>query len=317
MMKKNSLRFFVLPAILLLMTFLVACAFRPGAMARRNQGSMAQDAASTATALADQNAAEAVGGVEETATLTPVPTIARPTPTATALGDTTRAQQAAVQYFEALVKGDAAQAASQVSSYSLMVFSITRGDAAGDLQTQRGNGARWAGLNVPETKVFDDHTILVHVTYTYTTKDPKTGKDVDTARDEWWPFRLENGAWRYNWNNLIDYKTLGTAPQTMNGITILPVRLMRYADRTQLVMVVQNRTNAAVVFGQANEILGTFHFGDQQVVAEKEQIILNPLRSVPDVTLEAKGLFTSYPESIEIRKWKSYNVQPWYVFQLQ
>ena len=71
-----------------------------------------------------------------------------------------------------------------------------------------------------------------------------------------------------------------------------------------------------MVFGQKNEILGTFQFGDQTVEADKTQIILNPLRSVPDVKLEAKGLWERYPEAIEIRKWKTYNVKPWYVFQL-
>lgn len=103
----------------------------------------------------------------------------------------------------------------------------------------------------------------------------------------------------------------------MNGITVMPLQLNRYSDRLQLTLLVQNRTNEAVVFGQANETMGTFHFGDQPVVAEKAQWILNPLRSVPAAVLEAKGLFSTYPDTIEIRKWNNFNVKPWFVFQLQ
>jgi hypothetical protein len=82
-------------------------------------------------------------------------------------------------------------------------------------------------------------------------------------------------------------------------------------------MLVQNRSNETVVFGQVNETLGTFYFGDQPVVAEKAQWILNPLRSVPAVTLVIKGLFTSFPDVVEIRKWNNYDIEPWYVFQVK
>ena len=154
--------------------------------------------------------------------------------------------------------------------FSLMVFEMTRGDAACALQKQKLDGARWSGLQVTETQPFDEQTMLVHVTYTLTVKEQPE------ARDELWPMRLENGAWRYNWNNLIDFRTLEAPAQTTNGVTIMPVQINRFSDRIQLVLLVQNRTEDAVVFGQVNEILGTFHFGDQAVVAEKTQIDPQP-----------------------------------------
>jgi len=59
-----------------------------------------------------------------------------------------------------------------------------------------------------------------------------------------------------------------------------------------------------LVFGQVNETLGTFYFDGQPVVARETRWILNPNRSVPSATLEAKVLYTKFPEMIEIRKWK-------------
>ncbi len=278
---------------------------------------------------------------------TPQPTVrpaikVKPSPTIAPTVDVEKAraegaQQAVRDYFAALEKEDFAQAANQLSTFSLMVAEITHGDAAAALNKMKAGGARWSGLQIMGSSDFNEQTMLVQVRYTLTTKETNNsaakgssavenqGKDSGAnpggekqeTRNELWPVREENGAWRYNWNNLIDYRALQAADQTMNGVTVKPVQLRRYSDRTQLVMLVQNRTTSPVVFGQVNEILGTFHFGDQAVEAEKTRYIFNPLRSARDVILEAKGLYEQYPDSIEIRRWKNYNVKPWYVFELQ
>ncbi len=250
-------------------------------------------------------------------TETAMPTATRkPRPTATPTVDVAKtradlAEKAVRDFFALLESGNFEQAADQLSTFSLMVFKMTRGDAASAMQRIKFDGGNWSDLQIVENKPFDEHTVLVHVTYTFTVDE------VEEARDEFWPVRLENDTWRYNWDNLIDYHSLQVTPQTANGVTVKPVQVNRFSDRIQLVMLVQNRTNGAVVFGQENEVLGTFRFGEQTVEADKTKIVLNPLRSVPDVKLEVKGLWESYPEAVEIRKWKSYNVEPWYVFQLQ
>jgi hypothetical protein len=258
---------------------------------------------STATPAAPTKTAQPTSTRKPRPTITPTEDIAKTR--------ASQAEQAARDYFAALEAGDLEEAAGQLSTFSLMVFGMTRGDAASALQKMRLDGARWSGLQVTETKPFDEQTMLVHVAYTLTVKEEAQ------ARDELWPVRLESDAWRYNWNNLIDYRMLQVNAQTTSGVTVKPVQINRFSDRIQLVMLVQNRTSGAVVLGQKNEVLGTFHFGDQAVEADKMQIVLNPLRSVPDVKLEATGLWERYPEMVEIRKWKTYNVKPWYVFQLQ
>lgn len=241
------------------------------------------------------------------------------------------AARAAEVYFTAVSEGNSEEAAAMLSTFSLAVFQITRGDAIEALQAQKIKGVRWADFQILGTQPFGEQTILVHVTYQETTRDTPTATPTiaaqatpaspetaaPTAIDALWPMRLESEAWRYNWNNVIDFRTLDADAQTMNGITILPTQLIRYSDRIKLSMLIQNRTNEAVVFGQVNETLGTFSFGEETILAEKTQWILNPLRAMPDATLEMKGLFTSLPDMVEIRKWNNYDVEPWFVFPLQ
>lgn len=241
------------------------------------------------------------------------------------------AASAAEAYFLAVSEGKYEEASTILSTFSLAVFQITRGDAVEALQAQRIAGIQWEDFKIIGAQPFDDQTVLVHVSYLEVTNDTPTATPTiavqatpaspeaaaDGTVDELWPMRLESGEWRYNWNNVIDFRTLDAGAQTMNGVTILPTQLTRYSDRIALTMLVQNRTNEAVVFGQVNETLGVFYFADQAVVAEKTQWILNPLRAVPAATLEIRGLYTSLPDKVEIRKWNNYDVAPWYVFQLQ
>jgi hypothetical protein len=340
-MKKST--FTILTILILAGMVLSACQARP-ASAAIVPTSQAESIL-IPTAVAPAPTQPPVPTQEPTAAPTPNPDPAQP--------QDAEASAAAQAYFDAISSGDTQKAADLLSSFSLMVFESTRGDAVTALQKEKIDGMRWSNLQTQGTQAFDSQTILVHVTYSVSQKDPAaasatpaatavktttatsaaktatttaptktvsipapTTAPVDT-RDELWPFRLEYGSWHYNWKNLIDFRSMNATAQTMNGITLMPLQLNRYSDRLQLTLLVQNRTNEAVVFGQANETLGTFHFGDQSVLAEKAQWILNPLRSVPAAALEAKGLFSTYPDTIEIRKWNNFNVKPWYVFQLQ
>ncbi len=255
-------------------------------------------------------------------TATPLPRATRtPRPTATATEDpalarAAQAELAVLEYFSALEARDFTAAAEMLSTYSLTVFSITRGDAAASLHMQQAQGSTWSGLEILGSESFDENTILVSIKY-----DPapapteEAGAEAEPIEARW-TVRFENGAWRINWENLIDYHTLEAPAQTLNGITVKPIQANRFPDRIQLVLLMQNRTNQPFVFGQVNEILGTFYFAGEPFEAEQTQIILNPLRSVADAKLEVKGFFPEYPESIEIRKWKNYTTAPWYVFEL-
>jgi hypothetical protein len=333
--------------LLLLSTILLSsCAFRMGGPNGNPQ--TGQSLAAQSTSGAEDVVASPTARPTRTPRATRTPASAQNVDEA----QLEQAKQAARAYFTAVSEGNSKTAADLASNYSLMVHQMTRGDAESALQAQKIAGTRWSDLQIQDVKLFDPKTALVHVTYLESQKTAEaaltptatvkasgaaaptaaaqTGKTAvptatadltataaaPTTKDELWAFRLENGDWRYNWNNLIDFHTLQADSQTVHGVTVLPVQIKRYTDRIALNLLVQNRTNEPVVFGQVNETLGAFHFGDQPVVAEKTRWILNPLRSDPNISLEAKGLFQSYPDSVEIRKWNNYDVKPWYVFQL-
>jgi hypothetical protein len=323
---KRKLLFSTCALLLTAGLLLSACQMAFPGLARR-QSAETQSAAQQSAELAQRTASLQP-------TLTPLPRATRtprPAPTATldpALARAAQAEAAVEAYFAALEAQDFDSAAEQLSTYSLTVFSLTRGDAAARLHALRAKGAAWSGMEILGSEPFDKNTILVRVRYGYTQISPAATPTLsataatieagETAEpvEEQWAVRLENGAWRPNWNNLIDYHTLETPAQTLNGITVKPIQANRFPDRIQLVLLMQNRTSQPFVFGQVNEILGTFSFAGQPFEAEKTQIILNPWRSVADAKLEVKGFFEEYPDSIEIRKWKNYDVKPWYVFTL-
>jgi HlyD family secretion protein len=240
------------------------------------------------------------------------------TPAATATPALDPAVQTVKDFFAALQNKDYKAAADLTSTFSLTVDGMTRGDGAVELHNKMQAGMEWSDLQIKETQAFLDKTHLVHVTYTLTTQDAKTGETAQASKDELWPVTLENNLWRYNRNNLIDFHSLTVDEQTMGGLRMRPVRLARYSDRMTLTLLVQNTTNDSIVLGQTNEILAAFTFKDQSsptVEAEKKQMIFGRLRSYSDATIEVKGLFTSYPERVIIRQWKNLKVAPWYDFK--
>lgn len=255
---------------------------------------------------------------------TPVPLPARPaapTPAATEEAPTpakteasaanavaAAASAAALEYADALEKGDYQAAAALYSDFSLMLSGMTRAEAALALQGELARGIRRADFAVKDARALDDRTVLVRVAYTL--ESAETAQQVD----EWWPLRLENGRWRYNRENLIDFRALDVPEQAAGGLVVKPLRLARYSDRIRLSLMVQNTTNEAIVLGQANEILARFTFAGQVVEGVHKQMIFDRLRTNPEVVIEVLGLYTTYPDGVIIRQWKNYNVAPWFTF---
>lgn len=299
---------YALIAISLISGLLAGCA-------RYQNGAVSTDAVNSGASSGGLTVASPTVQPTDTPQVTPSPRPS-PTPTATAVPSTAQAVETVQAYFAALEKSDFPTAVKQLSTFSLAVFNMSRSEAISALQSMKVNGGQWSQLEVLDSREFTPETVLVHVRYQYTSLDPKTKQPVTSPRDELWPVRNESGVWHYNWGNLIDFRTLTVDAQTLSGITILPQSLMRYSDRIQLVMMMQNNTNQPFVFGQANEILAQFHFGDKVVPAQKTQIILQPLRTTPNVTLDLPGLFETYPDSVEIRKWQNLNTPAWFVFNL-
>jgi len=279
-------------------------------------------------------------GSSVAATATPTATL-KPTATATAttVPVTAAAVSQAKAYFADLQNKDFTAASRLTSIVSLSYAGLTRPQAASSLQAQSLAGTTWSNLQIVDSQVFSDDTILVHVTYTAgTTTGTATPQATATAtlqiaasataqaststtaaaqKDEVWAFRLESGSYLYNWDNLIDTKTVEVDAQTANHITIQPTQLVRFTDHLELHFMMQNKTSDVVYFVQSYDTLAIFHFGDQVVEAAKSdnQIVISGLRTAYDEKIVVKGLYTSYPTWVEIKKWQGYAPNPWYTFQ--
>jgi hypothetical protein len=283
------------PILLLIVAVLVlsGCAFRAGGQQLNTAN--------------NQSATTATATPKASPTPRPKPT-QKPTvtaqPTTAPFADV---EAAASAYAEALKKGDADAAGSMLSRFGLMVASLTNGEATTQLKDSAVLGTL-DKFKIVESKQANPTTVLVHVTYT-------AGKDA-AAHDELWPFRQENGKWRYNWANLIDFHTLTVEPQSTNGVTMQPLELQRYSDHIHLILMGQNHTNEPVVFGQVNEILAKFYFEGKVVEAEKTHLPLDALRSNLNLGLDIKGYFETYPNKVDIRTWRDYQVKPWFSFDM-
>jgi hypothetical protein len=296
---------------------IVFCLILAASLAGCAQGTPAQQSAAPATSAptaAPTKAPTTPPQPTAVPTVAPEPTSAETAAANTALGE---AKQIAQNYAAALQSGDFAAASKLLSSFSLTSAQMTAGDAADALAAQKTKGAAWSNFQVGDAKEFAPKTVLVHVTYDLAGKDAKTGAATKTAVDEYWPVRSEMDGWHYNWGNSIDFKTLDVAERLVSGNTVKPLMLSRYSDRIVLTLLVQNSNNEAVVWGLTpSETVSTFYFGDQVIEGEKERYIFDTLRSYPDTHITVKGLFTSFPEKVELRKFKNTGTAPWFTFLL-
>jgi hypothetical protein len=275
-----------------------------------------------ATRIAARQTAAANGGGftgigQSTPTPTPAPTDT-PVPTPTAVTTSDLAAGAAQKYFGFLQSGDFAAAAGMTSNLSRFAFKLTSSGIAAALTAEQQAGAAWSNFQVVGTQQFNATTTLVHVTYNLATKDAKTGQVTQAAKDELWPIVLENSSWLYNWNNIIDFNTLTTVPyQAANGLTVTLLQVARYTDHMTLTLMAQNNSNDAIVIGSSSQILATFHFGGQSVDAASTQYVIDRLRGYSNIDVTVPGLFTSYPTSIDLIKYKNYPTEkPWFTFNL-
>jgi hypothetical protein len=278
-----------------------------------------QQAASSGPAPALITTATPIPLPAATALPTVLPTaVSNLAPTAAPTADNTLqlAEKAVQDYFDALSKGDASAAAKLLSTFSLAHASMTRGDAADELKAEMALGTQWSDLKIQGSQHFDATTILVHVAYTRTDADAKTGKSTSTSVDEQWPVRLEAGQWRYNRGNLIDFHTVDVPERTLSGLTVKPREIDRYSDHLSLILLVQNATGDAIAMGTSNTVLATFHFGEQKVDAVQKVIVIDRLRSYPAVSIEASGQFAAYPDSVDLIQYIHYSGGPWFTFQL-
>lgn len=215
-------------------------------------------------------------------------------------------------YLDALVAADYATAAAQVSQYSLDLFGVTAQDVQDQLQKISDMGYKVVSYEITSTDQRNSQSAIISlkVTQQYSTEAPYTSETVV-------PVYKEKGSWKVNWRNAIDHINLNVEAQTVNGVTVKPVRIIRFPDLFEFVIQAENTTTAPVYWGVVEDVIATTWVGDTEVNAAMSLAI--PGLDVP-VSLDAAGkadkidlYFTGeaseYPTKLIIKGWAAEAVQ--------
>jgi len=202
-------------------------------------------------------------------------------------------------YLEALQQRRFEQAAAFISDYSLSLLGLRRQDIISHFEQQDFEGWRLLDYRVTESQELDEDLVLVHALI-----KEQIGRDEPQNYDVWWALRREGGEWRINWGALVDDRPLDIEPQTINDLTLQPLRIIRYADRMRLLFRIENNSDRGCIWGWAGEEAAAIHFGDQIVSVSGTSEDIAPQRVYPDAYVDIDGFRETYPTAVDLTGWR-------------
>lgn len=158
------------------------------------------------------------------------------------------AEQAATTYLNALMNHQYADAAGSLSDYSLDILGTTRADAAAYFeQIDLAGAPQLIGFEITGKQVLNRQTTLIEVVYTL-----QSGDADPTTIDTRIPLRLEDRTWKVNWGDIVDDLKLDKVEaQTINGLKVKPVQIIRRIDSTQVLFDAENTTSEVINWGKS------------------------------------------------------------------
>lgn len=249
-----------------------------------------------------QAATPVEGGTEEAAAAAPavmatlLPTATpRPQPTATSAAQP--AQTALLAYCAALQAGQPADAAALLSDFGLLTADLSRREAQSQLAAQMQAGKGWQECQLRSIRLLDDQTALAEVSFRLA--------DASKSEQAIWALRFEADRWGVNWGGAVDRRTLYVEPQKLNDVTVQPLELVRYTDRLQLRVMVQNNRDEGLVWGAANQPMASFHWGDKTLDAAGKRLVFNTQKSYSSAAVDLPGFYETDVQSVDLRFWHS------------
>jgi hypothetical protein len=213
-------------------------------------------------------------------------------------------EEAAKAYYDAWLKSDADQLTNLISDFSLQYAASTRESVRAELKKKIFNGLVVEEYEVLESRILDDTTALVRVI-----TQERQGLGEPSTHDQWAAFRLENGEWRLNWNNIVDVMPLATPAQTINGLEIQLVEVRRFTDHLKIMLHARNTSAQAVQWGWTNDVTVTAFFPDQSSNDLRFSFAFEPNRTYTDRFAKLEGVFEEYPDRLRLSNFMSTNQQ--------
>jgi hypothetical protein len=209
-------------------------------------------------------------------------------------------------YLGALTSGDYEAASLYVSMYSLDFSKGTREDVASYFQFGEAQGFKVVGYSIKNIRLLKDGNAVAVVNLETTTSG-----GVNQQSDVYLPFRQEDGTWRVNWQNLISYRNLEVPAQTINGVNVQPVLIVRFTDATRVYFNAENTSNERVLWGDVGQKIGVLSFGSKKVETFSDinqttiagPVVLEPDGKAEQVAVDFLGLSENEPISFALLGW--------------
>src|SRR5579859_3772872 len=230
-----------------------------------------------------------------------------PASATTTVDATTPAQAAVVAYFKAWRAGDIDTMVGMFSDYSIGILGATRADLRASIAKLDLQGVRILDYKLIDTKTVSDETQIIRVEDSVSTTEQKAH-----VVDTWFAVRNEHGSWKINASDandqsLVDDLQLGVLPQTIDGVTVQPLRLERFVSYTKIIFSVDNQTPQTVNWGFGSDIRATLHLPDRtllQATDPIQPILFAAETNYPDAVTTILGYLSSWPSSLQLSNWR-------------
>ncbi len=249
--------------------------------------------------VASQNPAESC-----TTAVSPMPTLS-----SSEANPNAKPEDTIAAFYQDLQAGNIAGAASLYSEYSLQFFKVDRDAIINqfkqlNLSQLKGVEIAVAGIHLLSETVAIARVVLKHPV----NNQPGVSQDVHIALG----MHLENDGWKINLGlandpnaTLVDYLTLDLKPQTINGLTLLPLRIERYTSKIRVVFCLENASKHGIIWGAGQQKAATLQFVNDHYDIPGQSALIKPEQLSNENNIFVDGFFDSYPTVVDIDAWQN------------
>ncbi len=215
------------------------------------------------------------------------------------------AERTLSKYYDALVEGQYVDAANLISDLSLRWVGATRDEEV--LRFERLEFARdWklAEYRIVEIDETPELGIAVARAWARETWVEDGQQREDTFENLIVLGRSKTGSWLINYGQFIDIFDCNVRAQDHEGFSVKPTHVVRFLDRTQVVLDADNSSDQGVSWGWVSDELATLAADDGRVYSyEGASSKLQADRSYGDVYFEFDQLVNGTPLTLTLKGW--------------
>jgi hypothetical protein len=233
-------------------------------------------------------------------TIEPTPEIVKPTeelaPTDEVIQE--KPESTLEKYFKLVQNKHFHDAVGMFSDYSLVFFKTPAEEMESDFVKYDMAGYKIDEYRLVNTQFVSQDTAIIKVIM----KTENSGKAAQVAEDSY-VLHWEN-QWKLNLNHLVDYTDLFVKKQTIRGVTIRPLRFVRYTNTLHLQFCLDNANKQNILWGWGGAGQSTFHFARDQYDSQSSGIggiQIEANRGNLILRTAIAGFYEALPDQVDVR----------------